>query len=147
MADISFADVKVHNEVEFCTITDLNVKKQLERLFLDERISYYEKWDDVSFFKRVFAGGEKSKCTLCINEMQRDKAEEILEAHHMDIGRRLIQDYDFIMDRAAEAEELGANHRPSTLERLASLANAKEKCDAPECSPVGCRKVRDAREL
>lgn len=58
MADISFADVKVHNEVEFCTITDLNVKKQLERLFLDERISYYEKWDDVSFFKRVFAGGE-----------------------------------------------------------------------------------------
>ena len=47
MADISFADVKVHNEVEFCTITDLNVKKQLERLFLDERISYYEKWDDV----------------------------------------------------------------------------------------------------
>lgn len=81
MADISFADVKVHNEVEFCTITDLNVKKQLERLFLDERISYYEKWDDVSFFKRVFAGGEKSKCTLCINEMQRDKAEEILEAH------------------------------------------------------------------
>ena len=53
MADISFADVKVHNEVEFCTITDLNVKKQLERLFLDERISYYEKWDDVSFFKRV----------------------------------------------------------------------------------------------
>ena len=59
MADISFADVKVHNEVEFCTITDLNVKKQLERLFLDERISYYEKWDDVSFFKRVFAGGEE----------------------------------------------------------------------------------------
>ena len=58
MADISFADVKVHNEVEFCTITDLNVKKQLERLFLDERISYYEKWDDVSFFKRVFAGGK-----------------------------------------------------------------------------------------
>ena len=61
MADISFADVKVLNEVE--------------------RISYYEKLDDVSFFKRVFAGGEKSKCTLCINEMQRDKAEEILEAH------------------------------------------------------------------
>lgn len=51
MADISFADVKVHNEVEFCTITDLNVKKQLERLFLDERISYYEKWDDVSFLR------------------------------------------------------------------------------------------------
>jgi len=65
----------------------------------------------------------------------------------MEKGRRLIQDYDFIMDRAAEAEELGANHRPSTLEKLTSLAGAKEKCDAPECSPVGCRKVRDAHEL
>lgn len=51
------------------------------------------------------------------------------------------------MDRAAEAEELGANHRPSTLEKLTSLAGAKEKCDAPECSPVGCRKVGDAHEL
>lgn len=65
----------------------------------------------------------------------------------MEKGRRLIQDYDFIMDRAAEAEELGLNSRPSTLEKLASLAGAKEKCDAPECSPVGCRKVRDAHEL
>lgn len=51
------------------------------------------------------------------------------------------------MDRAAEAEELGLNSHPSTLEKLASLAGAKEKCDAPECSPVGCRKVRDAHEL
>ena len=73
--------------------------------------------------------------------------EEILEAHHMEKGRRLIQDYDFIMDRAAEAEELGLNSHPSTLEKLASLAGAKEKCDAPECSLVGCRKVRDAHEL
>ncbi len=73
--------------------------------------------------------------------------EEILEAHHMEKGRRLVQDYDFIMDRAAEAEELGLNSRPSTLEKLAELAGAKEKCDAPECSPAGCRKVRDAHEL
>lgn len=58
MADISFADVKVHNEVEFCTITDLNVKKQLERLFLDERISYYEKWDDVSFLREFSQEGK-----------------------------------------------------------------------------------------
>ena len=73
--------------------------------------------------------------------------EQILEAHHMEKGRRLLQDYDFVMDRAAEAEELGANNRPSTLEKLASLVGAKEKCDVPECNPVGCRKARDAHEL
>ena len=32
-------------------------------------------------------------------------------------------------------------------ERLSVLQNLKEKCDAPECNPTGCRKVRDAHEL
>lgn len=81
MADLSFADVKVHNEVEFCAVSDPNIKKQLERLFLDHRISYYEKWDDVSFFRRLFSHEQKNRCTICINEMQRDKAEELLEEH------------------------------------------------------------------
>ena len=93
MADISFADVKVHNEVEFCTITDLNVKKQLERLFLDERISYYEKWDDASFFSRLF-GKSESKCTICINRMQIEKAEEILKDLPLD-----PQNYEMVLKR------------------------------------------------
>ena len=91
----------------------------------------------------VMDSGQIDAPELTIQEVR----EEILEAHHMEKGRRLIQDYDFVMDRAAEAEELGLNNRPSTLEKLASLAGAKEKCDVPECSPVGCKKVRDAHEL
>ena len=38
-------------------------------------------------------------------------------------GERLLQDYDAVMDKAAEAEELSADHRPSTLEKLAELAS------------------------
>lgn len=91
----------------------------------------------------VMDGGQLTSPELTIQEVR----EEILEAHHMEKGQRLIQDYDFIMDKAAEAEELGLNSHPSTLEKLVSLASAKEKCDAPECSPAGCRKVRDAHEL
>ena len=52
-----------------------------------------------------------------------------------------------MMDKVAEAEELGLDSRPSTLEKLAELAGAKEKCDAPECNPTVCRKARDAHEL
>jgi len=37
--------------------------------------------------------------------------------------RRLLQDYDAVMDKAAEAEELSADHRSSTLEKLAELAS------------------------
>ena len=51
------------------------------------------------------------------------------------------------MDKVSEAEELGLSDRPSTLEKLAELAGAKEKCDAPECNPFGCKKARDAHEL
>lgn len=91
----------------------------------------------------VMDGGQVDAPELTIQEVR----EQILEAHHMEKGRRLLQDYDFVMDRAAEAEELGANNRPSTLEKLASLAGAKEKCDAQECNPAGCRKVGDVHEL
>ena len=48
-------------------------------------------------------GGQLTSPELTIQEVR----EEILEAHHMEKGQRLIQDYDFIMDKAAEAEELG----------------------------------------
>ena len=46
-----------------------------------------------------------------------------LQLHHMEKGRRLLQDYDAVMDKVAEAEELSADHRPSTLEKLAELAS------------------------
>ena len=98
-----------------------------------------EGWDYTIYHRdfSVMDSGQVNDPELTIQEVR----EEILEAHHMEKGQRLIQDYDFIMDRAAEAEELGLNSHPSTLKKLASLAGAKEKCDAPECSPVGCRKV------
>ena len=35
----------------------------------------------------------------------------------------LLQDYDAVMNKVAEAEELSADHRPSTLEKLAELAS------------------------
>ena len=33
------------------------------------------------------------------------------------------------------------------LERPSGLQNLKEKCDAPECNPTGCRKARAEHEL
>ena len=66
----------------------------------------------------VMDGGQLGAPELTIQEAR----EHILEAHHMEKGRRLLQDYDAVMDKVAEAEELSADHRPSTLEKLAELA-------------------------
>ena len=67
----------------------------------------------------VMDGGQLGAPELTIQEAR----EQILEAHHMEKGRRLLQDYDAVMDKVAEAEELSADHRPSTLEKLAALAS------------------------
>ena len=67
----------------------------------------------------VMDGGQLDAPELTIQEAR----EQILEAHHMEKGRRLLQDYDAVMNKVAEAEELSADHRPSTLEKLAELAS------------------------
>ena len=87
----------------------------------------------------VMDGGQIDAPELTIQEVR----EQILEAHHMEKGRRVLEDHDLIMDKVAEADELNLSGKPSTLEKLAALA----KCDAPECNPTVCRKARDAHEL
>lgn len=100
-----------------------------------------EGWDYTLYYRdfSVMDGGQLDAPELTIQEAR----EQILEAHHMERGRRLLQDYDVVMEKAAEAEELGLSNKPSTLEKLAELS----KCDMPECNPTGCRKARDSHEL
>ena len=87
----------------------------------------------------VMDGGQVDAPELTIQEVR----EQILEAHHMEKGQRTLQDYDLVMDKAAEAEEPGLSNKPSTLEKLTELS----KCDMPECNPTECRKARDSHEL
>lgn len=84
MTDNSFADVKIHNEIEFCVVRDPDVKKKIERAFLSNRISYYEKWDEPSFLGRIFGDRSRTRCVLCINSMQAEKASGLLEELHLD---------------------------------------------------------------
>lgn len=91
--DMDFSDVKIHNEIEFCTVWDNDVKMTIERAFLQNRISYYEKWDDASFFSRLF-GKSESRCTICINRMQIEKAEEILKDLPLD-----PKNYEMVLKR------------------------------------------------
>ena len=51
--------------------------------------------------------------------------EKILEDHHLEKGRRIVQDFDRVVEKAADCEELGGNECPSTLERLAELAGTR----------------------
>ena len=48
-------------------------------------------------------------------------------------------------------DSIGFKELPGFLdkkpERLSVLQNLKEKCDAPECNPSGCKKERSGHEL
>ena len=48
-------------------------------------------------------------------------------------------------------DSIGFKELPGFLdkkpERTSVLQNLKEKCDAPECNPIVCRKVRAEHEL
>ena len=110
---------KVHRQINpklkiegiLLTMTDnrTNYGRQIDTLI---RQAYHSDYS-------VMDGGQLDAPELTIQEAR----EQILEAHHMEKGRRLLQDYDAVMDKVAEAEELRTDHRPSTLEKLAELAS------------------------
>ena len=82
---MNYSNVKVHNEIAFCTLANIELKNQIEKEFLRDRISYYEKWEDPGFFRRLL--GVRTSCTICINEMQKDKAEQII--NDMKLGNKV----------------------------------------------------------
>ena len=48
--DTAYTKVKVHNEVDLCETADMDVKSQIEKALLENRISYYIKWFLQGFF-------------------------------------------------------------------------------------------------
>ena len=68
-----YTKVKVHNEVELCETSDMDVKSRIEKTLLENRISYYIKW-----YKQGFFWNSKNVCVFCVNENSRDEAEELI---------------------------------------------------------------------
>lgn len=68
--------------------------------------------------------------SLSVSDVIALKRDGEVSVHYVDsIGFKELPDF------------LKAQERPSVLKNL------KEKCDAPECNPTGCRKARNAYEL
>lgn len=52
--------IAMNNEVPFCKVYSLKQKEAVERLLLNNRISYFVKWKEQSFLSRFFAGEKES---------------------------------------------------------------------------------------
>ena len=79
-----YTKVKVHNEIELCETTDMEVKQQIERILLRNRISYYIKWYKQGIFKR-----NRNVCVFCINDNSKEEAEQLIRSLSKDIESKV----------------------------------------------------------
>ncbi len=72
--------VRVDNEVEFCKVYNLKAKEEVEKILLKHRISYYVKWQEQTFFKRMFDSETKEKIIfiICIHDTVIEQAKELV---------------------------------------------------------------------
>jgi len=80
VASLVFDEQTFNREVTFCKVYSQDSKKALEKLFLQNRISYFIEWQERSFFSRLFGGGgqkEKNVFTVRINEADVERATEL----------------------------------------------------------------------
>ena len=67
------------NDVELFRTVDKVKKDRLINSLVKARVSYFERWEKVPFFKRGSYGGKKEVCVVYVNENQREQAIEVLE--------------------------------------------------------------------
>ncbi|MBD5547093.1 MAG: hypothetical protein HDQ97_06810 [Lachnospiraceae bacterium] len=77
MTPLVFDDQRFNREVSFCRVYSMTSKEKLEKLFLQNRISYFIEWQDRSFVSRLFGSDkkkEKNMFTIRINEADVERA-------------------------------------------------------------------------
>lgn len=82
MTSLIFDERRFNREVSFCRVYSLTSKEKLEKLFLQNRISYFIEWQERSFFSRLFGGDnskEKNTFTIRINEADVERATELVQ--------------------------------------------------------------------
>ncbi len=89
-----YTKVKVHNEIELCETTDMEMKQQIERILLRNRISYYIKWHKQGLFKR-----NKNVCVFCVNANSKEEAEELVRS----LSENIEDTVRFLLRKAGES--------------------------------------------
>ena len=69
--------VKVNNELDFCSVTDVEVKSVIEKALMKARVSYFLRWEKPGFFARLFTSA-KTRIVFCINSAQIEIAESVV---------------------------------------------------------------------
>ena len=78
MSSILPSDSIYDNEVSFCRVYGTENKKNLEKLFLKERISYYIVWQNEHWWQKFLSGQKREICTFKINKADVPRARDLV---------------------------------------------------------------------
>lgn len=70
-----YQKLKVHNELEWCQVTDLVTKEKIEKVLLKHRVSYFVKWEK----PKLFSNDKFGACVFCVNQLQKEAADEAIQ--------------------------------------------------------------------
>lgn len=73
-----YSKVKVNNEMDFCSVTEAEIKTTLEKALMKARVSYFLRWEKPGLLSKLFGGG-KEKVVFCINSAQMEIADAVLD--------------------------------------------------------------------
>lgn len=79
MASVLIPDGMLSREVPFCRVHSKEAKDKLEKIFLQNRISYFIDWQERSLLSKLFGSKEKSAITFKINEDDVARATELVK--------------------------------------------------------------------
>lgn len=72
--ETAYQKVKVHNELEWCQVTDIATKEKIEKILLKNRVSYFVKWEK----PKLFSNEKFGTCIFCVNQLQKEIADEAI---------------------------------------------------------------------
>lgn len=83
--ETAYQKVKVHNELEWCQVTDLETKEKIEKALLKNRVSYFVKWEK----PKLFSNEKFGTCIFCVNQLQKEIADEAIHELTEEIKDRI----------------------------------------------------------
>lgn len=76
----AFNSGPVNNEVDFCRVYDLETKKKIEKILLDNRISYCCHFEDKGIFQKLLKPNQNTACIFRIHDEEVPRAKKLVRS-------------------------------------------------------------------
>ena len=78
--EINYSDfVRENKQIDICAVSNNEIRREVEKALLKERISYLIRWERPGFLSALF-NNAKERIIFCISAIQLEEASRVMEA-------------------------------------------------------------------